>query len=56
MGDREYRVAEVLDTGAFGTVEEFYADSDEAANTYAGAHYPDLEWYVLDGDGDNING
>jgi len=41
-----------------------YADSDEKANAYAEEHYPDTdstdwllrEWYILDEDGDNING
>ena len=31
-------------------------DNDAAANAYAEQHYAGQEWYVLDANGDNING
>lgn len=31
-------------------------DNDAAANAYAEQHYADQEWYVIDANGDNING
>lgn len=51
-----YSVAEVLNTGEFGIIEEFLADGNEDANDYAERHYADIEWYVLDANLDNING
>ena len=36
-------------------LEPFKAGSDKAANTYAEEQYPDLEWYVLNEAGYNIN-
>ena len=36
-------------------LETFKAGSDKAANTYAEEQYPDLEWYVLNEAGYNIN-
>ena len=37
-------------------VETFEAADDAEANTHAEEHYPELEWYILDIDGANING
>jgi len=44
-------------------VEQFEAENDDAANAWAEANenrmaeqYDDTEWYVLDADGNNING
>ena len=37
-------------------VETFEAANDAEANTHAEEHYPELEWYILDIDGANING
>ena len=37
-------------------IETFQAANDSDANAYAEAHYPDLEWYILNGSGENING
>lgn len=55
--DRHYRVAFVLEsTGAFAVVETFAAKDDFAANDYAEQHYPGEPWYVLDEDGQNVNG
>ena len=51
-----YYIAEVLNTGDWGIIEEVEAQDNEAANAYAGEHYSDIEWYVLDQDLANING
>ena len=51
-----YQIAEVLNTGDWGIIEEFTANDDEAANSYADEHYSDIEWYVLNQDQNNING
>ena len=37
-------------------VETFEAANDAEANTHAEEHHPELEWYILDIDGANING
>jgi hypothetical protein len=37
-------------------VETFAAADDAKANAYAEAHYPALEWYILNESGENING
>jgi hypothetical protein len=50
-----YYIAEALNTG-WGIIEEVEAQDNEAANAYAGEHYSDIEWYVLDQDLANING
>ena len=42
-----YLIAEVLNTGDWGIIEEFQAKDDEAANAYADEHYSHIEWYVL---------
>jgi hypothetical protein len=42
-----YLIAEVLNTGDWGIIEEFAAQDDEAANAYADEHYSHIEWYVL---------
>ena len=42
-----YLIAEVLNTGDWGIIEEFEAKDDEAANAYAEEHYSHIEWYVL---------
>jgi hypothetical protein len=52
----EYRIAYMLEaTGEFEIVETFEAADDAAANAYAEANH-EGEWYVLDADGNNING
>jgi hypothetical protein len=53
---REYRIAFVRADGEFDVVDRFMAVDDAAANAYAEQHYADREWYVLDADGQNING
>jgi hypothetical protein len=38
-------------------IEEFETIDDDAANKYAEENYPnDSEWYILDENGENING
>ena len=51
-----YFIAEVLNTGDWGIIEEFEAQEDTDANAYADEHYGEIEWYVLDEYRDNING
>ena len=50
-----YSIALAMESGAWDTVERFTAATDAAANAYAEAEYDHLEWYVLDGNGSNIN-
>jgi len=42
-----YLIAECLNTGDWGIIEEFEVEDDEAANAYADEHYSDIEWFVL---------
>ena len=42
-----YLIAEVLNNGEWGILEEFEATDDGAANDYADEHYSHIEWYVL---------
>jgi hypothetical protein len=42
-----YLIAECLNTGDWGIIEEFEAQDDEAANAYAEEQYSHIEWYVL---------
>ena len=42
-----YLIAECLNTGDWGIIEEFAASSSWAANAYAEEHYSHIEWYVL---------
>jgi len=51
----EYRITD-NNYPQYPAVETFWADSDDEANAYAEAHYPELEWYILNGSGENING
>ena len=37
-------------------VESFDAANDKDDNAYAEEHYPELEWYILNESGENING
>jgi hypothetical protein len=54
--DQTYRVAFVAADGSFEVVDEFDACDDDAANDYAAANYGNQEWFVLNADGQNING
>ena len=42
-----YLIAEALNNGEWGILEEFEATDDGAANDYADEHYSHIEWYVL---------
>ena len=54
---REYQIAFALEaTGEWEIIKTFRAADDAAANAYAEQHYADREWYVLDANGENING
>jgi hypothetical protein len=54
---REYRVAFMRESdGGFDVVDRFMAPDDDGANSYAEQYYAGQEWYVLDRDGNNING
>lgn len=37
-------------------LDSIRAEDDDAANAYAEANFSEHEWYVLDADGNNING
>jgi hypothetical protein len=53
----EYRVAFMRESdGEFEVVETFSAVNDDAANAAAELLHPGQPWYVLDRDGNNING
>ena len=52
-----YFIATVNDgDGSFHLYEEFEASDDHVANAYAEEWYPNLDWYVLDAEKNNING
>ena len=53
---REYRVALVKTDGSWDVIDTFEAASDAAANAYAEEHHADVDWYVIDAEGRNING
>ena len=42
--------------GSWDTIETFEATDDDAATAHAEQHHGDIEWYILDSDGDNIYG
>ena len=54
--DDEFKIAFATESGEWDVVETFEAANADAANTYAEENYDGQEWYVLDSDGDNING
>ena len=37
-------------------LDSIRAENDDAANAYAEANFDEYEWYILDADGNNING
>jgi len=58
-GPRTYKIAVVVEGSLdedFDIIETFEAENDAAANRYAEEYCEDVEWYVLDADGNNING
>ncbi len=56
IGQREYQIAFVKTDGSFDVVQSLLAGSDEEANDYASHAYAGREWFVLDENGNNING
>lgn len=53
----DYSVALVNGSdGSFEVIEQFTATDDAEANAYAKQRYPEDEWFVLDAQGQNING
>ena len=52
---REYRIALVNNDGSWDVIDTFEAADDAAANAYAEEHHADVEWYVIDAEGRNIN-
>ena len=56
IGQREYQIAFVKEDGSFDVVQTLLAGNDEEANDYASHTYASREWFVLDENGNNING
>jgi hypothetical protein len=52
---KAYEIA-IPEGDGWHVLEGIRVADDEAANAYAEQHYPNHEWYVLDADGNNING
>ena len=52
---QEYRIALVNNDGSWDVIDTFDALNDAAANAYAEEHHADVEWYVIDAEGRNIN-
>jgi hypothetical protein len=52
----EIGIFEGFNADQWHVLESIRATDDAAANAYAEQHYADREWYVLDADGENING
>jgi hypothetical protein len=52
----EIGIFEGFNADQWHVLESIRATDDAAANAYAEQHYADREWYVLDADGQNING
>lgn len=52
----EYTIVEYTESGESVVVARFDATSNEEATAWAEAEYDQLDWYVLDANGDNING
>lgn len=53
---RTYQIAVTKADGNWDVVERFDAANDSAANAYAEVNHSDIDWYVLDEKGVNING
>jgi hypothetical protein len=54
---KKYMVAFVCEEdGSFEVVEAFNELDDESANKYCEEHYRGQDWYLLDSDGNNLNG
>lgn len=52
---KNYAIAVVDANGEFEIVERIRAASDVQAEAYAARLHGDIDWYVLDADGNNIN-
>jgi hypothetical protein len=52
---KAYRIV-VADGDGWHELDAIRVADDAAANAYAEKHYADREWYVLDANGENING
>lgn len=56
----KYKIARTIDgvgfKNDFEVLAEFTARNNDAANRYAEENFPDLDWYILNVDGENING
>jgi hypothetical protein len=52
---KAYRIV-VADGEGWHELDAIRVVNNAAANAYAEQHYADREWYVLDADGQNING
>lgn len=54
---RRYMVAFMCEEdGRFEVVETFDERDDASANRYCEEHYGEQEWYLLDSEGENVNG
>ena len=51
-----YSIAFAKADGSWDIVQTFVASNDDAANAWAEKNYAGQEWYVLNANGDNING
>lgn len=52
----EYTIAEYTESDELVVVARFEADSDDDTTAWAEAEYDQLDWYVLDANGENVNG
>lgn len=52
---KRYAIAVVDSNGKFEIVERISATSDVEAEAYAARLHADIDWYVLDANGNNIN-
>lgn len=55
MNLKNYAIAVVDANGEFEIIERIRASSDVQAEAYARRLHSDIDWYVLDADGNNIN-
>ena len=55
MKMKSYAIAVVDSNGEFEIVERIRATSDVQAEAYAARLHAEIDWYVLDADGNNIN-
>jgi hypothetical protein len=53
---KAYQIAVAKEDGSWDILADIRAEHDAAANAIADQHYANEEWYVLDANGDNING